>query len=122
MAPAGIVEVHIRGPALFGPRIRVGGPAPGVVSSEELTPKLRAAIGEHQGPVSILTARDPLEIQDLSTRWPVFSEPGWLVGTQTNEAQLSEAYDEVGVGGELRILIAPRFDDVIALSLRWPQV
>jgi hypothetical protein len=125
-----IYPVQVRGPALVGPHLQIREP---VVAGPDGAPIVLAAVAgttdltaiftteAQTGPVSILMADDDLQIQGLSARWPTLSDPGWLVGTQTNLPHLQEAYHGAGVGNELRILIARTFADAIALSREWHQ-
>jgi|1186.fasta_scaffold144330_2 hypothetical protein len=121
MLPA--AEAQIRGPALIGPGLHVRGP--GVFTAhcpnamDDFIAEFTNAINLVAGPPGILMAEDTLEIQQLSTRWAVHSEPGWLVGTQTNTAELQLAFDQAGDGNPLRILIARTWPDVMTLSTKW---
>lgn len=123
MPPAGIVAVNIRGPEVLGPRIQIRGPVEraGDRGADTLTQLFNDAVAQLRGPVNLLLAGDELEIQDLAVRWPAFSDPGWLVGTQTNAAALNAAYDAVPDGEELRVLVAPSFQEIAGLAQLWRE-
>jgi hypothetical protein len=94
-----------------------------VAGTDELSPAFAAAVALNAGAVSLLIAADALEIQELSARWPLFSEPGWLVGSQTDLARLQQAYEDAAVaaGAKLRILIARDLALASALGREWPR-
>jgi hypothetical protein len=116
-------DAQIRGPSLVGPGLQIRGP--GMLTGQcptavtDFSAKVSDAIALNQGPVCILMADDNVAIQQLMARWAVGSGPGWLVGTQTNAAELQRAYDAVGDGKPLRVLIAPTFQYVLALNTKW---
>ncbi len=118
-------QTQIRGPALIGPGLQIRGP--GLLTAQcpdgvtDFTGRFNAAVAVNQGAVGILMADSDADIAMLTAMWPILSEPGWLVGTQTNAAALLQAYQDAGEDNPLRILIAHRVQDLAALSLKWHQ-
>src|SRR4051794_37308841 len=116
-------DAQIRGPSLVGPGLQIRGP--GMLTAQcptavtDFSAVVTGAIGLLQGPVCILMAESNVAIQQLVAKWAVGSVTGWLVGTQTNAAELQRAYDAVGDGNLLRVLIAPTFAYVQALNTKW---
>jgi hypothetical protein len=117
------VQSQIRGPALIGPGLQIRGP--GVLTAQcplnvtDFTGRFDAAVAMNQGPVGILVAADDAEIAELVSLWPILPSAGWLVGTQTSDADLQQAYEDAGDGNPLRILIARRTADIVTLTSKW---
>jgi hypothetical protein len=120
MAATSITTVGIPATALVGPTLSVQIRGPGLSAvdgnAQDLTARFTA-----DGAVGILMAADETDIQELSIRWYTMSERGWFVGMQTTAADLQQAYDDVGDGGSLRVLIARNITEVRALSRLWRQ-